>query len=251
MALDLAFTVSKPMATLSKFVDSFWMLKNNSDKEQEIIVLPDGRIDIMLSYTPSEPFHILLMGLDTEPSKTTFTPGTVIFAISLKLLGVSYLLDTSTSVNINSPQLLPPDFWDFSAADLEDFTFFCEKANKKLNALLPTTIDSRKEKLFDLIYDNNGAMPIKEMAAQAFWSSRQINRYFHQQFGLTLKAYCSILRFRASFAQLKEGKLFPEQGFADQAHFIKEVKKLSGALPKELFKNQNDRFIQFSTMHKK
>jgi AraC-like DNA-binding protein len=89
------------------------------------------------------------------------------------------------------------------------------------------------------------------MSEQVHWSSRQINRYFNQLFGLSLKAYCNILRFRASFQHIKEGKLFPEQNFTDQAHFIKEIKKFSGVLPKELSKNKDDRFIQFSTLTKK
>lgn len=78
-----------------------------------------------------------------------------------------------------------------------------------------------------------------------------MNRYFNQTFGLSLKAYCNILRFRASIEHIKQGKLFPELNFSDQAHFIKEVKKLSGVVPKELSKNENDRFIQLSTLTKK
>jgi len=36
--------------------------------------------------------------------------------------------------------------------------------------------------------------------------------------------------------------------FADQAHFIKEVKKLAGLILKELSRNKDDRFIQFLTL---
>src|SRR6187551_2773962 len=104
------------------------------------------------------------------------------------------------------------------------------------------------QKLFDLIYSSNGSLPVKELSDKVFWSSRQINRYFNEQFGISLKAYCNILRFRASFSHIKDGKLFPHENFADQSHFIKEVKKLSGVSPKELKRNQNDRFIQFSTL---
>jgi len=146
---------------------------------------------------------------------------------------------------------LPPNFWNFSADDLNDFDLFCEKAIKKIQSLLPSEIDNRKRKLFELIYSSNGVITIKELSEKSFWSRQQINRYFHQQFGLTAKAYCNIIRFRASFQHIKEGKLFPQQNFADQSHFIKEVKKLSGVSPKELLKNQNERFIQFSTLESK
>jgi AraC-like DNA-binding protein len=118
-------------------------------------------------------------------------------------------------------------------------------------ALIKPGIDSRKKKLFDLIYASNGALTVKELSEKVFWSSRQISRYFNEQFGISLKAYCNILRFRASLQQIKAGKPFPEQDFADQTHFIKAVKKYSGVVPKELSKNQNDRFILLSTLPKK
>jgi AraC-like DNA-binding protein len=100
--------------------------------------------------------------------------------------------------------------------------------------LIKEKIDARKQKLFELIYDSAGSMTVKELSEKVYWTSRQINRYFNQQFGISLKAYCNILRFRASFGHIKEGRLFPEQNFSDQAHFIKEVRKLSGVAPREL-----------------
>ena len=84
-----------------------------------------------------------------------------------------------------------------------------------------------------------------------FWSSRQINRYFNRIFGISLKAYCNIFRFKSSLNDIKNGELFPTLNFADQTHFIKEVKKMSGVTPKELSKNENDRFILLSSMSKK
>ena len=149
---------------------------------------------------------------------------------------------------LNYAEFLPGGFWAFSANDLDDFVLFCEKASRKIQSLLPEKIDPRKQKLFDLLYCCMGEIPVKELSTQVFWSSRQINRYFNQQFGISLKTYCNILRHRSSFQHIKEGKLFPQQQFADQSHFIKEVKKFSGVSPGELKRNKNDRFIQFSAL---
>ncbi|HVI46227.1 MAG TPA: AraC family transcriptional regulator, partial [Chitinophaga sp.] len=98
----------------------------------------------------------------------------------------------------------------------------------------------------DLIYTSNGSLTVQELSDRVAWSRRQINRYFNEQFGISLKAYCNIFRFKASLQQIKEGRLFPELNFADQTHFIKEVKRFSGVSPKELAKNQNGRFILLS-----
>lgn len=248
MTHEFEYNIIKPDSSISDYVESFWMIRNCSEKEKEVMVLPDGRVDVFFTCSDIEPFHILILGLTTEPEKVIFPPHQVIFAISLKLLAIEYLLENPIVSIINHAKQLPDNFWGFSKEDMNGFDSFCIKARNKIRELSNPNIDKRKQQLFKLIYSSNGSMPVNEISQKVFWSSRQINRYFNQQFGLSLKSYCNILRFRASFQHIKEGKLSPEQNFADQAHFIKEVKKLAGVIPKELLRNQNDRFIQFSTL---
>ncbi len=238
----------KPDKSVTDFVESFWLLQNQSDDEKAVVVLPDGRIDLFFTQSDTESFHIALLGIDTQAEQATITPNWHTFAISFKPIAIEYLFQNTLPNLIGNGQSLPPDFWDFSWGDLNDFNLFCEKAMQKIKSLLPKNIDERKRKLFEYIYSSNGEMTVQELSAKVFWSSRQINRYFTQQYGLSLKAYCNILRFRASLEHIKEGKLFPQQNFADQSHFIKEVKKYSGVSPKNLKQNKNDRFIQFSLL---
>jgi AraC-like DNA-binding protein len=245
------FKLIKPDQSLADFVESFWFLQNHSDTNKDIVILPDGRIDLFFSQSATEPFHITLSGLETQPDQAKLATKTIMFAISFKLLATEHIFQNTVSDLLDNATYLPADFWGFNAEDLNNFDLFCEKASRKIQSLLPKEIDNRKRKLFDLIYSSNGTITVKALSEKVFWSSRQINRYFNQQFGLSLKAYCNILRFRASLQHIKDGKLFPQQDFADQSHFIKEVKKLSGVSPKELKRNRNDRFIQFSTLGSK
>jgi AraC-like DNA-binding protein len=247
----IEYKIIEADSSISDFVERFWMLTNHSDTEKEIVVIPDGRIDIFFSYSDKEPFHTTLMGLESEPTQTILPAKTVIFAVNLKLLAIEYLLNTSISNILNGIHHLPTDFWEITKEELNDFDSLCIKITKKIKTRIPREIDNRKQNLFNLIYSSNGSLTVTELSEKVVWSSRQINRYFNQMFGLSLKAYCNILRFRASVHHIKEGILFPEQNFTDQAHFIKEVKKLSGVTPKELFRNKNDRFLQFSTLPKK
>lgn len=245
---DLQYKLVKPGKALAAFVESFWLLQNSSGEARPVVVLPDGRIDLFFAQSATEPFHVTLLGFETGYDEAAIPPGYIVFAISFKPLGAEYLFPGTIAGLLDSAQRLPVNFWGFGKDDLTDFDSFCRKATEKIQPLLPVEVDNRKQELFDLIYASDGALTVKELSAKVFWSSRQINRYFNQQFGLTLKAYCNILRFRTSFQHIKEGKLFPTQNFADQSHFIKEVKKLSGVSPKELKRNQNGRFIQFSTL---
>ncbi|TKC58477.1 helix-turn-helix transcriptional regulator [Pedobacter hiemivivus] len=247
---DIEYKIIKPDSSLSDFVESFWMIVNHSEESKEIVVLPNATIDISLSRSLSEPFHIMLMGLENEAGQTSLNPKMVIFAISFKLLAIEYLLKTSIADLVNEGRPLLPDFWGFSQDDLNDFDSFHFKASNKIKELIKGKIDERKRKLFELIYSSNGALTVKELSEKVYWSSRQINRYFNQQFGISLKLYCNLLRFSASFNQLNDGRLFPEQNYTDQAHFIREIKKFSGVAPGELSKNKNDRFIQLAALKK-
>lgn len=246
MRNGLEYRAAPPALALAAVVESFWTLKSTASTDKPIMLLPDGRIDVLFSQAATVPFHATLLGLGTEAEPTTFAAGTLMCGVSLRLAAPEYLLHTRVADIVNSARVLPAGFWDITPEDLTDFEQFCTKLTAKLRTLLNPAIDPRKRKLFELLYASDGTWPVHKLAEEAGWSSRQINRYFQEYFGLPLKTYCAILRFRAAFPQLRAGRLFPEQAFADQAHFIREVRRLAGVRPKDLARNENDRFIQFS-----
>src|SRR5690349_12747228 len=209
----LQYQINKPAAALSDYVDSFWLLHNHSNKEKAVVILPDGRIDLFLSMSSTEPFHLTLMGIGNQPDQAVIAPNSIICAISFKLPAIEYILGEPMAKLLNTAQALPAGFWGFTEPDLHNFDHFCSKASRIILAKLPAETDARKMGLFKMIYAAHGNISINEIAQHVYWSSRQINRYFNQQTGVSLKAYCNILRFRAAFPQLKDGKLFPEEGF--------------------------------------
>ncbi|PYF77077.1 helix-turn-helix domain-containing protein [Pedobacter nutrimenti] len=251
MDQNLTYKIIEPGKPLSDFVDSFWFLCNQSDRDIETTGLPDGRIDLSLAKSAAAPFRIVLLGLNTKYDQAVIPAHTRMFVISFKLLAVEYIFHETISDILDYGKTFSSDFWGFSENDLQHFESFVQKATQKIESLLPKEIDKRKQKLFELIYTSKGAATVKELSEKVFWSSRQINRYFNQQFGLSLKTYCNILRFRASLEHIAQGKLFPEEHFFDQTHFIKEIKKFTGVVPKELSKNKNDRFILLSSLTSK
>lgn len=238
-----------PPQPLTDFVESIGMFHNTSENEaREVVVLPDGRIDLFFWQTADQPFQIFLIGLETAAEQRSVPPQTQAFVISFKPLAVEYILKESISNLLNTAKILQTGFWGFTAEDLADFDAFYQKITKTVTSLLPSAIDERKRKLFRDIYASKGEMSVKQLSENAAWTSRQINRYFNQQFGLSLKVYCNILRFRASLPHIANGKLFPELNFSDQNHFIKQIKKFAGVVPAKLNKNENDRFILLSVL---
>ncbi|WP_264536810.1 helix-turn-helix domain-containing protein [Flavobacterium sp. N1736] len=245
---DFYYKAIEPDESLLDFVENIGMFHNKSDKDMEVVLLPDGRIDLFFMQSESEPFKISLIGLETIPEQQYIPANTLAFKITFKPLGVEYLLQTSITDILNSGKVLPKDFWNVTNDDLKDFDAFYSKIATKLKELLPAKIDERKRKLFKLVYESNGEIKIQQLSEEISWSSREINRYFNKQFGLSLNAFCKILRFKASLEHIAKGRLFPELNFTDQNHFIKEIKKFSGVVPSELLKNKDDRFILLSVL---
>ncbi len=245
---DFYYKFVLPEAPFTDFVENIGMFHNQSDRVKEVVLMPDGRVDLFFMQSESAPFQIILIGLETVPEQQDIPPHTLAYKISFKPLGVEYLLQTSVADILNSAKILSTDFWDFSADDLKNFDVFYQKITTKLHEFLPHEIDERKRQLFELIYSSNGEIKVAELSEEISWNSRQINRYFNKQFGLSLNAFCKILRFKASLQYIAQGKLFPELNFTDQTHFIKEIKKFSGVVPSELLKNKDDRFILLSVL---
>ncbi|WP_333889154.1 AraC family transcriptional regulator [Sphingobacterium siyangense] len=251
MSDQLKFTKKLPGKEISDFVECFWMVENPTMFPIEVSVLPDANFDLLLSKSGSAPMEICLLGLGTTMDNGLIGANSKLFFINFKLLAAEYLLERSIATILNSAEILDSMYWDFAESDLLDFELLCEKSSQKILTLLPEEIDVRKKRLSDALYSSEGGLTIIELSDRAAWTSRQMNRYFQHYFGVTLKAYCSILRFRATFEQIYNGRLYPEQNFSDQAHFSREVKKLTGVNPRVLSQGKNDRFIQVSLFGKK
>lgn len=250
MSASVQQQIVKADESLSDFVYCFSSIQNLSDISEGVII-PNGRIDLTFSITTDRQFRISLLGLETKPKMMPRQPISSFFAINFNPLAVEYLFKEPIAGILNQGKALPGNFWDFSSDYFNDFDTFCAKASQKIRSLLPKEIDERKRRLFELIFATNGEISVKELSESIAWSERQMNRYFSLQFGLPVKAYCNILRFQASLPHIQEGKLYPQLNFTDQSHFIREIKKLSGVSPKELFKNENYRFLQFQVKSRK
>lgn len=243
MQEKLTFKLVEPDRSLADFVYCFSSLQNISH-QNNAVVIPNGKVDLIFSKLNDNTFTVALLGLETKPKSINHEVSNF-FAVSFNPFAIEYIFNDSIADILNSGKKLESNFWEITADDLNDFDNFCEKITQKISEILPNKTDERKLRLFQLIFESNGEIPIKEICEKISWSPRQINRYFNQQFGLSLKAYCKILRFQASLGHIKDGELYPQLNFTDQSHFIKEIKQLSGVSPKELHKNENDRFLQF------
>ncbi len=201
---QINYTIIEPGKPLQDYVKFFWHLTNHTNTDKKVIILPDGYFDIIFFSAGSSPFKTLLAGLSANPQEYIIPAHSVTFAISFKLMAAEYILNRKIGDLINTQIYLPNFFWDIEPEKLSGFKNFADAVSHKINTLINGKVDDRKKKLFDIVYTTNGLASVQQISDTVYWSPRQINRYFTGWFGLTLKKYCNILRYRASFKNLKE-----------------------------------------------
>jgi AraC-like DNA-binding protein len=238
----------KVIDVLSNFIQCFWEYEN-TDTEIEHTILPDGYFDLIAEFDHGILTRVKLTGVWTKSIKVTIPKFTKIFGIRFKLIAAEYLFKHEIKSFLESSKILPFSFWGINTLSVHDFENFASSISNRAIASLPDLkeIDNRKIKLFQLIYQDKSPS-IKALSQQVFWSSRQINRYFNNQYGFPLKVFINIVRCNGAYLDIAKGKMFPRDDFFDQSHFIKEIKKYTGSTPTELYKNENDRFLQLATL---
>ncbi|QLG44734.1 helix-turn-helix transcriptional regulator [Costertonia aggregata] len=234
---------------IANFIKSFWEFET-ADKECHYEILPDGLFDLIFEIRNEQISRIFLTGVWTKQIKISIPKDTRLIGVRFKLIAAEYIFKQSIKTLKNTKTELPKTFLGAQNQPIGDFEKFTSSLSQKIHYSLKKIkeIDSRKFHLFQMLYQLRGEITVKEISESIFWSSRQINRYFNDRFGFSLKTFCNILKCNSSFSQIANGQLFPEQEYYDQAHFIKEIKRYTGATPKDLYQNKNDRFLQLLTL---
>ncbi|MCF0074247.1 AraC family transcriptional regulator [Dyadobacter sp. CY261] len=94
-------------------------------------------------------------------------------------------------------------------------------------------------KITELLHDRwNEQVSLRELSVETGTHPVTISKYFPRYFGCTLSEYMRKLRVMNSIALIKNTpyrltRIAHESGFADQAHFTRAFKQVTGFLPKE------------------
>lgn len=114
---------------------------------------------------------------------------------------------------------------------------------------------SRNRKNFDytalaagIIRKHQGLLPLEALKEQVPISPRQLQREFKNRYGISPKAYTRLARLNA-IQHYMQNAIKPDfsalayaHGFADQAHFIREFRSITGNSP-GTFTRKRDKFI--------
>ncbi|TRX52055.1 helix-turn-helix transcriptional regulator [Fulvivirga sp. M361] len=234
---------------LSHFIKGFWKFEN-VEGALTYDILPDGFFDLVLEIRQGVLWEVSLTGVWTRQIAVHIPEDSVLIGIQCKLIASEYIFQKPVTSFLNRKIVLPIDFLGVDKLPVDDFSAFADAFSQQtLHGLKNLEeIDHRKFDLFKTLYECKGEISVAQLSDKIHWSSRQMNRYFTRQFGLSIKNFSSILKCHASYPQIAKGNLYPGREYFDQSHFIKQIKRYTGVTPKVLCKNQNDRYLQFSTL---
>lgn len=234
---------------LSNFVKCFWTSETLT-KSSDYTILPDGYFDLIVEIKKKKISSIKLTGIWTVPIGIKTEIQIEVFAVRFKPLAIELLENINLKALLNSSINLGTDFMGIDKLAFDNFKDFCKHIEHYLKTRIEKTktVSDLKIRLFNEIFKKE-VFNVQELSERIFWTSRQINRYFNLTFGLSLKEYLNIIRCNQTYKDISNKKLAPQSKYFDQSHFIKEIKRYTGVTPKELSRNENDRFLQLLTIN--
>lgn len=246
------YTELYPSDNLHDFVSLYFEAVNPSDEPHKITICPDGYFKLIIQVLDGKIVSYFLTGLWMREVEIVMAPKVRTYGIKFKVIAPEYILKREVASVLNTVEQLNSDYFQVNTLSFDSFGSVVLQLEKILLERLNSNeeIDGKRLRLSQFLYSNYETLPASEVARQIFWSHRQINRYLNRYLGLTLKRYLNVQKLYRSYLQIREGEFFPEKGFFDQAHFIREVKKHTGQTPRGLFKNIDDQFIQLRNIGK-
>ena len=248
-AISEGYIEHAPPPSLREYVECFWTRGALAPNAKQERVIPDGCIDLVLSYAGTTggdgPHSTLAVGTMTRPLVigandehayvgVRFWPGR-----ALPFLGVPAAELTDLRVDI-------ADVWKDRGASLEDLHGRGPaEARTAVQGLLlerlarAHPLDLTVDAAVRAILRAGGNLSIASLAPALGVTRQHLARAFALHVGVPPKMFARVARVRRALAKARVAAtvdwvaLALDAGFYDQAHFSGEVKELTGRTPSE------------------
>jgi AraC-like DNA-binding protein len=192
-------------------------------------ILPDGVMDIVCVDG-----RLLFAGPDTVATSVAFAAGTVSWGLRLAP-GVAHALLGIPADELLAARIELPDLVRLPASVVESAHGEPAAALRRIGRTLwsQRTVDPMQLALADsLDQAARAGLSVRETAQRHGLSERSLRRLSNRLFGYGPKTLMSIHRFQRALDRARDGTPLGETaaitGYADQAHFAREARRLSG-----------------------
>lgn len=245
-----------PYLTISRFSTSeelaFLATPNNC---YDLIMVLDGEVGLTTARSNVQLRSAVLVGMSPDCMRFSFARSTVGLHFRLGPHQLRHFVEETPLRALAQCPVEIGDVWGSRTAHL------CEKvaAVGGLEAQvrvvedflvgLHRTCDTRASRYVTALAETDSAdFSVKKLQQSLDLSERQLQRFFAEQVGTSPQAYAKIRRFQrvvARYVQQRQAatlSLLPlalEEGYYDQAHFIRDCKQLTGRTPTTYFANMD------------
>ena len=246
---EVLYTEIMPALELQNIIYCYWQLKTKKKLTEPFIyrVVADGCIDIFFEH--SKPEENYVMGFC---KKFTEFPLENYF----NYIGIRFLPTMFPQLFQINAVRLSNRFQELKNILPKTSIFIAEHISNHQDLIQVKSIfdsyfldlvkkstfnyDTRLYNAIEIILNNYGVIDIEKDLDTGI-SPRQLRRLFEYYIGDTAKTFSQVVRFqnilkaKPSSQSLRQNKMFYENGYYDQAHFIKEFKNFYGVTPSKAF----------------
>lgn len=251
-----------PTALLRPFIEQYWegIYMGSSSAALQQKVLPTGYIELVLHLSDARcemkissvwgnSAAFSLVGFWTAPFVLQFRDRVEVFCIRLKPEALYFILDVPAAEFINCSANLEEVFghtFTHFCLQIEELKTFEERIRLADQYFLQRLNKANRgysylHRAAHLIRYRNCKLSVESLSNEVCISTRQLEREFKDKLGMSPKTYMRIIRLNAILQLLTQqpelnfSQLSYLGGYADQAHFIRDFKKLTGELPSAYF----------------
>jgi AraC-like DNA-binding protein len=248
----------RPSARLARAVQCVWTLSAEPDAVQPMQpVLPDGRPELILHFGDrfdrdhggnrlERQAAVLYAGQLTEQLVLRPSGRIAVVGVRFHAFGAATLLRmpqhelAGLTVGVETVSPLASERLDrvmHESASLDEAAVRVQAALEHL--VDDSRVDPRLRHAERVIRRSHGTLAIDAVADTACLCRRQLERHFLDVVGVTPKRLARIARFQHALGLLEQESVAPgttaaaASGYADQAHFARDFRKLAGCSPSE------------------
>lgn len=232
-------------------ISHFYCFQKEDIMENSFIAVPDGCIDILFCCDDKEPYANVC-GTVLQPTLTHNKKNKYFFGVRF-LPGSPFKFKNVTMSDLVEQEI--PLFEVMEDRDLfekittsRDFNYQIQVfMHQYLKFYEHSQVTSKykdlKKFMMNNIMQTAGKIKVNELADATGYSVRYINKTFSQEFGLSPKVFCKLMRFQYLLSTLNDfdkdmfdsnlAQISMELGYYDQSHMIKDFYEFTNTTPKK------------------
>lgn len=242
----------------SQDIALFYQFKTVPNATTLLSIIPDGSFDLLFCCDPSNPSAVLWTSPFHRKKEPKFQADCEYFGVRFfpeqSIIQLNYPMNELLDQHIPLFEVLPDDE---SIIELivsgKSFSERIEQFEKYLKRILSLSDMGKDKKIIryaiNKIYSSHGMLSVHELSDLLGYSEQHIRRKFEAYIGFSPKQFFQIVKFQNSLDMYlkKDGSdildIIYENGYYDQAHFIKSFKKFAHLTPRQYKKYFSENHI--------